>query len=284
MDVGFIGLGKMGSAMARNIAKAGHQVRAWNRSSGTGEAIDGVKMVASPSDAFQADVVFTTLSDDPAIRDVLLSSNVLQAARAGLVHVVTSTISVDFADELRAKHTEAGVGYVSAPVFGTPDVAEAGQLNIMVAGEKEAIAKVGPLLDVFGKKTWVLGNDPKQANAAKIAGNMMITMAIEAMAEAVVLTKSNGVAPEVFFDLLLHTLFAGRSYENYSQKIIKGDYEPGFRAQLGLKDLGPAAAEKAGKRLPLLDAVHARMAEAVDAGMGDRDWSAIADYTLHYEG
>ncbi len=286
MDVGFIGLGRMGSAMARNIVKAGHKVRAWNRSSDAAKAIDGVEMVSSPIDAFQADVVFTMLSDDTAIRGVLLSSQVLQGARRDVVHVVTSTISVDFADELRARHIEAGIGYISAPVFGRPDVAEAGQLNIMVAGENGAVDKVRPLLDVLGRKTWVLGEDPKQANAAKIAGNMMITMAIEAMAEAVVLTSSNGLAPEAFFDLILNTLFSGRSYETYSTKIMKGDYQAGFRMHLGLKDLrlATAAAEKAAKQLPMLDAVRTRMTEAIEAGMGDKDWSGIADYTLHHQG
>ena len=286
MDVGFIGLGRMGGAMARNLANAGHQVRAWNRAGDTGKPIEGVKRVASPVDAFQADAVFTMLSDDPVIREVLLNQNVLDAAPKDLVHVVTATISVDFADELAAHHAKLGIGYISAPVFGRPDVAEAGQLNIMVAGKQQAVEKVRPLLDALGKKTWVLGEDPKMANAAKIAGNMMITMAIEAMAEAVVLTKSNGLAPEVFFDLVLNTLFAGRSYETYSGKIIKGDYEAGFRAQLGLKDLGlaTAAASKTGKRLPLLEAVRGRMAEAVNAGMGDKDWSAMADYTLNHAG
>jgi 3-hydroxyisobutyrate dehydrogenase-like beta-hydroxyacid dehydrogenase len=280
MDVGFIGLGKMGSAMARNIAKAGHRVRAWNRSAMAGKAVDGLELVPSPRDALQADVVSTMLSDDAAIGEVLLSSNALKEARAGVVHVVTSTISVDFAEELRAKHDELGIGYVAAPVFGRPDVAEAAQLDIVVAGESSAVDKARPLFDVVGRKTWVLGDDPKQANAAKIAGNMMIAMAIEAMAEAVVLTGSNGVATEAFLDLMLQTLFGGRVYENYGAKILKGDFEPGFRMQLGLKDLGlaAAAAETSGKRLPLLDAVRARMAEAVAAGMGNRDWSAIAGY------
>lgn len=281
MDVGFIGLGRMGSAMARNLAKAGHTVRAWNRSSDAARSADGVEMVASPLDAFQADAVFTMLSDDPAIRQVLLAPDVIRKARPDLVHVVTATISVEFADELLAAHDAAGVGYVSAPVFGRPEIAEAGQLNIMAAGRTEAVARVRPLLEVLARKIWVMGTDPKQANAAKIAGNMMITMAIEAMAEAVVLTSRHGLAPEIFFELILNTLFAGRSYETYSKKIMQGDFEAGFRAALGLKDLGLALAA-AGIRLPMLDAVHARMAEAVSAGFGDKDWSVMAEYTLHH--
>ncbi len=280
MEIGFIGLGRMGTAMARNLAKAGYSVRAWNRSSDA-RPIEGVEMVATPDDAFQADAVFTMLSDDAAIRDVLLVPGVIRTARPNLIHVVTSTISVAFADELLATHDASGHGYVSAPVFGRPEIAEAGQLNIMVAGRAETVATVRPLLDVLARKVWVMGTDPKQANAAKIAGNMMITMAIEAMAEAVVLTSRHGLSPEPFFDLILNTLFAGRSYQTYSEKIIRGDFEAGFRAALGLKDLGLARAA-VGTRLPMLEAVHARMAEAVSAGLGDKDWSIMADYTLHH--
>ena len=286
MEVGFIGLGRMGRAMARNIAKAGHKVHAWNRTPSAGQGLEGVTMVASPSDAFQADVVFTMLSDDPTIREVLLVPHVLRTARAGVVHVVTSTISVAFADELREKHAEAGLKYVSAPVFGRPDAAEAAQLMVIAAGPPAAIDRVRPLFDVIGRKTFVLGEDPKQANAAKIAGNMMIAMAMEAMAEGIALTRSNGVAPGDFIDLMLQTLFGGRVYELYGPRIVKGDFEAGFVMRLGLKDLrlATAAAEKAGTRLPMLDAVRTQMTGAVEAGLGEKDWLAIADYTLRGRG
>jgi 3-hydroxyisobutyrate dehydrogenase-like beta-hydroxyacid dehydrogenase len=285
MDVGFIGLGRMGSAMARNIAKAGHQVHAWNRSpvaGGLASGTEGLEIVPSVAEALQADAVFTMLSDDSAIRDVVLASDALRRARPGLVHVVTSTISVGFADELRARHAEAGLGYVSAPVFGRPEAAEAAQLEVIAAGGKSAVGKVYPLLATIGRRTWVLGEDPRQANAAKIAGNMMIVMAIEAMAEAIALTSGNGLAPQAFFDLILETLFGCPVYRAYSAKIVSGDFEPGFTMNLGLKDLTLAATAAANleEALPVLDAVRAQMAEAVNSGMGDRDWSAIADYLL----
>ena len=281
MEVGFIGLGAMGSAMARNLAKAGHKVRAWNRSGDSG--IEGVEMASDPAYAFGAEAVFTMLSDDPAIREVLLEPGVLGKARHGLVHVVTSTISVAFAGELAAAHAAAGVGYVSAPVLGRPDVAAKGELNILAAGRREAVDTVRPLLDVLGKKVWDMGEDPPRANAAKIAANMMITMAIEGMAEAAVLTEANGLPRSAFFELILGTLFGGRAYESYSANISKGTYEPGFKARLGLKDLRLAteAAKDAGRRLPMLDAVRERLGEAVDAGLGDKDWSIMADFTIN---
>ncbi len=281
MDVGFIGLGAMGSAMAANLVRAGHRVRAWDRS---GKGSEGVGIAAKPADAFQADVVFTMLSDDPAIREVLLDAAVLETAREGMVHVVSSTISVAFAGELAAAHEKAGIGYVSAPVLGRPDVAKEGQLNILAAGKRQAVEKVRPLLEALGKKVWDMGEEPPRANAAKIAANMMITMAIEAMAEAVVLTEASGLRRDAFFELILGTLFGGRSYESYSANIAKGNFEPGFKARLGLKDLGlaTAAAEKAGKQLPMLEAVRGRMTETVEAGMGEKDWSAMADFTINH--
>ena len=213
---------------------------------------------------------------------MLLEPGVLAKARSGLVHVVTSTISIAFAGELAAAHAAAGVGYVSAPVLGRPDVAAKGELNILAAGRPEAVETVRPLLEVLGKKVWDLGEQPPRANAAKIAANMMITMAIEAMAEAAVLTEANGLPRADFFELILGTLFGCRAYESYSANIAKGSYEPGFKARLGLKDLRLAteAAEHAGRRLPMLDAVRGRMGEAVEAGLGEKDWSIMADYTL----
>ncbi len=285
MEVGFIGLGAMGSAMARNLAEAGHRVRAWSRSGA--EGLEGVERVSSPADAFGGDAAFTMLPDDPAIRATLLDAGVLDRARAGLVHVVSSTISVAFAGELAAAHERAGLGYVSAPVLGRPDVAAKGELNILAGGRPDAVEKVRPLLDVLGKKVWPMGEDPRQANAAKIAANMMITMAIEAMAEAAVLTEANGLGRDRFFELILGTLFAGsRTYQTYSANIAGDRYDPGFKAALGLKDLHLAteAATEAGRRLPMLDAVRTRMNEAVDAGLGDKDWSAMAGYTLRHAG
>ena len=279
MKIGFIGLGPMGSAMARNIAAAGHEVIAWNRSGGD---VAGVRMVATPAEALQGEVVMTMLSDYAAIRSVILDPGLLGSARPGLVHVVASTISVAFAHELVAAHEAAGIAYVSAPVLGRPDVAAAGALNVLVGGAPDAIARVRPLLEIIGQRVWEMGAAAPTANAAKIACNMMITMAIEAMAEAVVLTEANGLQRNDFFELMLGTLFGSRAYQVYSANIANEDYDPGFKATLGLKDLRLAreAAATADRALPMLDAVHARMAETVEAGLGERDWSSMAKFTI----
>jgi 3-hydroxyisobutyrate dehydrogenase-like beta-hydroxyacid dehydrogenase len=279
MDIGVIGLGAMGRPMARNLAAAGHNVKGWNRS---GSSVEGVTMVDAPADAFQGDAVLTMLSDDAAIQSVLLASGALRKAKQGLVHVVTSTISLAFARELVAEHVSAGIAYVSAPVLGRPDVAAKGELNVLVGGAPAAVEVVRPLLDVIGGRIWDMGAEAPTANAAKVACNMMIMMAIEAMAEAVVLTEGNGLSRDRFFELILNTLFGSRSYHVYSANIAKGAYEPGFKATLGLKDLRLAteAAAAAGGALPMLDAVYGRMTETVNAGMGDRDWSSMAEFTI----
>lgn len=279
MRIGFIGLGAMGSAIARNLAAGGHEVIAWNRSGGE---VEGVRMVGSPEGALQAEVLMTMLSDDDAIRSVVLDSDLLARAPSGLVHVVQSTISVAFAHELVAAHERAGVTYVSAPVLGRPDAAAAGQLNVLAAGPAEAIERLRPVFAIIGQRLWELGEESPRANAAKVACNMMITMAIEAMAEAVVLTEANGLDREGFFEVILGTLFGSRSYQIYSANIAKEAYEPGFKATLGLKDLRLAkeAAADASRALPMLDAVHRRMQETVDAGLGEKDWSIMAKVTI----
>ena len=281
MQVGFIGLGAMGSAMAGNIAAAGHDVRGWNRS---GRAVECVTLVGSPAEVFEAEAVVTMLSDDDAIRTVILEPDLLARAHPGLVHVVCSTISVAFAHELVAAHRRAGMGYVSAPVLGRPDAAARRELHVLAAGASEAVERVSPILDAFGQRVWRLGDEPPAANAAKVACNMMLTMAIEAMAEGVVITEANGVSRQDFFDVILGTLFGARAYQVYSANIADENYEPGFRATLGLKDLrlAKAAASEARHTLPMLDAVHGRMREAVKSGLGDRDWSIMAKFTLDH--
>ena len=282
MQIGFIGLGSMGTAIARNLVKAGHDVRAWNRTAVAPGTVPGMTLLDDAADAFQTEVVFTMLSDDAVIREVIIEPALLKHARPGLIHIVTSTISVAFASELDRLHESAGLGYVSAPVLGRPNVAAQGQLNMLVGGKAEVVAAIEPLLAPLSKKVWKLGEDPAQANAAKLAANMMIAMAIEAMAEGVVLTESVGLDRSRFFELILGTLFAGRTYESYSAQIAEGAFEPGFKAKLGLKDLRLAteAGSATGRSLPMLDAVRERLGEAVSSGLGEKDWSIMADITV----
>ena len=278
MDIGFIGLGAMGAAMVPHLIAAGHRVGVWNRSPVAVTALEGVHLLDSPAAAFDNDAVLTMLADDKAVRGVILDTGALASARPACVHAMMSTISVALVEELVASHRAAGVAYVAAPVFGVPAAAAKAQLNIMVAGPAAARAVVQPLFDVLGRKTWPLGDDPKRANVAKIAGNLMIALAIEAMGEATALTESHGLKAGDFLDIVTNTLFASPSYQRYGGFIASESYEPGFKLALGLKDVG-LALEAAGMTdtvLPGAEVVRAHMLEAMDRGLGAKDWSVLA--------
>ena len=163
-------------------------------------------------------------------------------------------------------------------MFGVPAAAAKAQLNIMVAGDPQALAIVQPLFDALGQKTWPLGADPKHANIAKIAGNMMITLAIEAMGEATALTESYGLKAADFLDVITNTILASPSYKRYGGYIATNSYEPGFKLTLGLKDVDLAldAARSKNAVLPAANIVRDNMKDAIDQGWGSKDWSILA--------
>ena len=286
MKVGFIGLGSMGAAMVPNLVKAGHEVSVWNRNAAAASTLQGVTLLDSPAAAFQNDAVITMLADDKAVRSVIFDSGALRSARKSCIHIMASTISLALVEELKEQHRAAGLAYVAAPVFGVPAAAAKAQLNIVVAGDASAVAAVQPLLDALGQKTWHLGSDPKRANIAKIAGNMLITLAIEAMGEATALTESHGVSAADFLDIVTNTLFASPSYKRYGGFIATNTYEPGFKLTLGLKDVNlafEAAAEK-NVVMPAAQIVRENMLSAVDQGLGAKDWSILAKVTRRRAG
>jgi 3-hydroxyisobutyrate dehydrogenase-like beta-hydroxyacid dehydrogenase len=281
MDVGFLGLGRMGQGMAANLVRAGHRVRVWNRSRAPVESLVAVGAAAadSPAAAFQGDAAISILADDDAVREVVLAGGLLKTASKPAVHVCMATVSVALAQELAAAHAEAGIAFVSAPVFGRPDVAAAGQLNIVVGGKPDVVRQVQPLLDVMGRATWPIGEDPHRANAVKLAGNFMIGAAVEAMAEACALARGYGVSASDLLGILTNTLFASPIYKGYGALISEGRYEPaGFKLALGAKDirLALAAADSAQVPLPFASVLRDSLLEALAHGDGDKDLAALA--------
>jgi 3-hydroxyisobutyrate dehydrogenase-like beta-hydroxyacid dehydrogenase len=282
MNIGFIGTGSMGRAIIPLLITAGHRVSAWNRSREALAELKGMRILATPAAAFQEDVVISMLADDHAVRTVLLASGVLDSADKSWIHIVMSTLSPPLMKALQAIHHANGIALVAAPVFGVPAVAARGEMNIMVAGSPTAIATVQPLFDLLGKKTWRMGDDPVHASIAKIAGNMMITQAIQSLGEASALTGRHGLSPATFIDLMTQTLFASPSYQRYGQNIVNDSFEPGFTLSLGLKDINLAieAAHCVNLELPAADAVRANMMAAVARGLGHKDWSIFATETI----
>ncbi|WP_336487676.1 NAD(P)-dependent oxidoreductase [Methylobacterium nigriterrae] len=287
MDVGFIGLGRMGRGMAASLVRAGHRVRVWNRSPDAVRSIDGAMPVATAAEAFRGDAAITMLADDPALRAVIVEGGLLDSGEPPGMHLSMSTISVALAQELAAIHARAGVPYVAAPVFGRPDVAEKGALNIVAAGDPAVTERAAPLLDAMGAKTWRFGTEPHRANAVKLAGNFMLVSAIEAMGEAAAFAEGHGVPGADLLDLLTSTLFASPVYKGYGASIAASRYEPpGFNLKLGAKDirLALAAADAAGVPMPFASVLRDNLIDAMAHGDGEKDLAALATVAARRSG
>ncbi|MFL1876206.1 NAD(P)-dependent oxidoreductase [Hansschlegelia beijingensis] len=281
MRVGVIGLGNMGEGVARNLLKSGREVVVWNRSSAAVDALvdAGALKACDPAEAFQTEVVFSMLSQDDVIEEVVVGSGALQKAAAGATHVNLSTVSLAFADRMEALHQERGLSYVAAPVLGRPDVAAAGQLNVLCAGEPSGVARATPLLELFAKQVWPLGDRASNANVVKLACNFALASMIETLGEAGALVDGYGVEPERLYEIMTGTLFAAPAYKTYSGLIAERKFSPaGFKLPLGLKDvrLALAAGEASQTPLPIASVLRDAFIEAIAQGDQDKDWSALA--------
>ena len=289
MDIGFIGLGHMGRAIAANLVRAGHRVRVWNRSPGAvRELVDlGAAAAEGPADAARAQVLMTMLADDEAHRAVLLEQGVLQAAARGLIHVNLATVSVDLARELSRLEHDRGISYVAAPVFGRPEAARAARLSVVVAGGAEAIAHLEPLLAVIGERLWRLAGPPEHATVVKLAGNFMIASALETMGEATALVRAHGLSSAEFLNILTGSLFAAPVYQTYGRFIAEERYEPAaFSMALGWKDVRLALQAAADTRVPMPigGVLRDHFLEALATGKSHQDWAALADIAARHAG
>jgi 3-hydroxyisobutyrate dehydrogenase-like beta-hydroxyacid dehydrogenase len=284
IDVGFLGLGAMGAAMARNILNAGHALSVWNRTAARAEPLvaAGATLAGSPRELAGRSALVAMFADDDAFRASVFDSGLFDALEPRTAFANMATISVAFARETAKRFAERGIPYVAAPVLGRPDVAAAGKLNILAAGDAAAIARLQPLFAAMGQKTWPLGDDPANANTAKIACNFLIVGAIEAMSEAFALARGNGLDPRAVYDIVSNTILAAPVYKNYGVQILDERFDAGFKLRLGLKDVRLAlqAGEAANAPLPFASALRDVMIEALAMGEGESDWTAIAKVPL----
>lgn len=282
MDVGFIGLGHMGQAMARNLLKSGINVTVWDRTRSHAEGLreDGAMVADTPAAACTGEVVITMLADDRAVEDIILGSGrVIRALPENAVHVSMSTITVALSQELTEAHRTAGQHFVAAPVFGRPEAAAAAQLYIVAAGAAEPVDRCRPLFDAMGQKTFVLGAFPPGANLVKLGGNFLIASVIEFLGEAIALMRKADVPAHRFLEILTESLFAAPVYKTYGQLILDEKYQPaGFRMPLALKDIRSvlAAAEAEAVPMPVASLIHDHFLTQVARGNDDLDWSALA--------
>jgi 3-hydroxyisobutyrate dehydrogenase-like beta-hydroxyacid dehydrogenase len=284
MQIGFIGLGAMGSAIAGNLLASGHDLCVFNRSPARAEPLRkaGAKVAASPALAARsADVMFTMVADDAALAAVTLGeTGIASGLKPGALHISMSTIGVAAAQDFTAKHRAAGLGFVSAPVFGRPDAATQRKLFIMAAGADEDLSVALPLLEELGQSVGIVGADPSQANLVKLIGNFMLTVIVETLGEACAAAGKAGVDPMRLVELLTNANFNAPPYKIYGPSIAAQRFRPaGFALPLGQKDnrLMLAAAEALGVPMPLASLVHDRFLAARAHGFGaEHDLSALA--------
>ena len=281
--VGFIGLGHMGSAMARRLVDAGYDVTVWSRSAAHVDelAAHGATRADSPADAIAAGHVFSMLANEDVVRAVL-PPGLLSEAPPGFIHVNHATISARAADEFAAHAAAGGYGYVAAPVIGRPNAAAAGALTILAAGTPEAVEASMPMFEVMGRRVWPYGPVASAANLAKIAVNYLIVHALQALAESITLLERGGLDTGQFVQMINDSIFPGPVYGGYGDAIARGSYTPpGFTTVLGLKDLMLAinAAADAGVGLPSGPVLREIFETTVSEIGEDLDWAAIAEIT-----
>jgi 3-hydroxyisobutyrate dehydrogenase-like beta-hydroxyacid dehydrogenase len=282
MKVGFIGLGNMGSGMAANLLKAGHEVTVYNRTPQKAQPLvsQGARFAQKIGDACRGDAVFTMLADDHAVASVSFGDDGIIAHLArGAVHISSSTISVQLSEKLADTHSAHAQRFVAAPVFGRPEAAAAAKLFVVTAGANDAVETCTPLFDAIGQRTFHFGEKPSLANLVKLSGNFLIGSVIESLSEAMALVGKAGIDQRQYLDFLTSSLFVAPVYKTYGALIAEKKFTPaGFAAPLGLKDirLTLAAGESLRVPLPVASLIRDRFLSLLARYGESLDWSAIS--------
>ena len=282
MNLAFLGTGRMGSGMARNLLHAGHQVIVYNRTPEKAEILanEGARVANSPAEAVRdCDAAITMLADDAAVLYTVFGKDGLDASlQNGAVHISCSTISTALARRLAAEHAARSQSYLSAPVFGRPEAAEAKKLLVVAAGAADVIDRCRGAFDAIGRQTFIAGPEPWQANVLKLCGNFMIASMIECFGEANATLRKAGVEPHLFLEVMV-ALFGSPLYANYGRIIADEEFEPaGFALKLGLKDIRLVleAAQECQSPMPFASVIRDHLLSAMAAGQAEEDWSSLA--------
>jgi 3-hydroxyisobutyrate dehydrogenase-like beta-hydroxyacid dehydrogenase len=283
MNIGFIGLGRMGRGMAHRLQGGGHDLVVHDVIRAAGDEF--VKAGARFADTVAAlcagrEAVVTMLVEDAAVVDVALRPGGLcESLPAGAIHLAMGTYGVAAIRTLAAAHAKAGQILVAAPVLGRPDLAASGQLGIVAGGPEAAVRRCDPLLQLMGRRTFQAGELPESATAIKLANNMVLGCAMVAMAESFSLVRKYDVASQVFYEVITEGLFSAPAYKGYGKTMVDQTYDNvGSPITVGLKDanLILAAADLARVPMPSLNIYRDRLLGAVAHGDGDRDQAVLA--------
>ena len=280
MRVTVLGTGIMGAPMARNIAAAGHEVRAWNRTRERAEPLaqHGVTVAGTPAEAVDgADVVVTMLSDCAAVEAVVADLPFPD----GSVWAQMSTVGVEAIERLSERAAEAGVPIVDAPVLGTKAPAEQGQLTVITAGPPAARERCAPVFDAVGARTVALGDEPGAATRMKLVLNAWLLALIGGLSESVALAESLDLDPAAFLEIIDGGPLGPPYAKMKGTMMIERSYEPSFSLTLAAKDarLALEAAGAEGLELPALRAILGQLEKAVGQGHGDADMAAAVEAT-----
>jgi len=281
--IAFIGLGKMGAAMAANIRRAGHPLVVWNRSPEKAAPIValGARLARSQADAAaEANVVISSLADDSSVLAIVSNpEGILSGMRPGALHIGTSTIAPTLSEELERMHMAAGCHYIAGPVVGRVPAAEAAQLVTFLAGEPEQIKATRSLIAAYAPQIIVVGERPRQASAAKLVANFLGASAMDLIGQTLAWAERSGLPPALF-PQLLSGFFANPATRDYVTKIASRDFDTvGFTAAGGLKDvkLMIDAAREVKLTLSSAEALRTKLEQSIARGWQDKDWSCFTD-------
>ena len=277
--IAILGTGTMGTPIARHLLEAGFPLRAWNRTRERAEplAARGATVTDTPEEAVEgASVVLTMLSDGDAVEETMGEDGVLAAMGEGSIWIQAATVGIEFADRFATLAEEAGVGYVDAPVLGTKEPAEKGELVVLASGAEELHGRCGRIFDAYGKETVWVGNAPGLGTRLKLVTNLWLISVTEAAAESIALAQALGVDPRLFLSTVEGSQIDTPYLHVKGEKILGGELSASFRLELACKDanLVVEAADGAGVHLPLPRVARERFARAVDLGHGDEDMAA----------
>ena len=269
-----LGTGVMGAPMARNLARAGHEVRAWNRSPDKAAPLrdDGVDVRDDPAaTAAGADVVLTMLADADAVLDVARRANLAE----GQIWWQASTIGIDGIEQCETLAQETGAVLVDAPVLGTRLPAEEGKLVVLASGADSALDALAPLFDAVGQRTMRLG-PAGTATRLKLTVNLWVLVVTQGTAETIAFAQSLGVEPEWVLEALEGGALDLPYFRLKSKLMLDEDFPASFALALAAKDarLVAEAAERHGADLPIAAAIAERFTQATEAGHGDEDMAA----------
>jgi 2-hydroxy-3-oxopropionate reductase len=282
-QIAFLGTGLMGAPMTRRLLAAGFAVTVWNRDASKAEplAAAGAQLANSPAEAVKdADVIFTMLSDGPAVEDVLFVKGAADALKKGAVVIDTSSISPPIARDHATRLARLGIAHIDAPVSGGVVGAEAGTLAIMAGGDADIVEDLAEVFAPLGRVTHVGPSGAGQI--CKLANQQIVAITIGAVAEAMMLVEAGGASRQKFREAIRGGFAESRILDLHGQRMVDRRFEPGGPSRLQLKDLNAVAAmaETYGLTLPLTADIRQAFDDFVADGNGDLDHSALL---LHLE-